>query len=277
MNDKNSACPVYDSDRNASPFIQELLELYRYRELIALFVSRNLKVRYKRSFLGVAWTMLNPLLMMAIMTLIFSTLFRFTLPNYPVYVLSGFIFWTFFSQTTSFAMSELVWGGALLTRIYVPRGVFAATALGTCMVNLLLSLVPLFGIMLVMGAPFKATLLFLPVGLLLLAMFSLGIGLFLSTLAVFFVDVLEMYQVVLMAWMYFTPIIYPLDIIPAAYQWVFLLNPMYYFLEVFRLPLYEGRLPSLEILGLTAIMAIAALLVGWWVFTRKVDEFAYRV
>jgi ABC-type polysaccharide/polyol phosphate export permease len=221
--------------------------------------------------------MLNPLMMMTVMTLVFSNIFRMELEHYAVYILSALVFWNFFAQTTSSAMNELVWGGSLLTRIYVPRSIFAFTALGTGLVNIFLSLVPLLLIMLVTGAPLRLSLFFLPFSILIIAMFSLGMGLFLSALGVYFVDVLEMYQIVLTAWMYLTPIIYPLDIIPVNYQWAFRLNPLYYLLEVFRQPIYAGKLPDLHILTVACVLSFLMLLSGWWFFTRKADEFAYRV
>ncbi len=234
--------PVYDSARLQAPVLAELREIFQYRELLAKLVSRNIKTRYKRSVLGIAWTMLNPLMMMIVMTLVFSSIFRTNLEHYPVYLLSGLVFWNFFAQTTSSAMNELVWGGSLMTRIYLPRSIFAFTALGTGLVNMVLSLFPLLLIMLITGAPIRLSLFYLPSAIILMAMFALGVGLFLSTLGVYFTDVLEMYQIVLMAWMYFTPIIYPMEIIPAGYAWVFRLNPLYHLLEVFRQPICIGQI-----------------------------------
>jgi ABC-2 type transport system permease protein len=267
----------YDSGRRRLPIIDELIEVIHYRELLRELIARNIKIRYKRSVLGIAWTMLNPMMMMIVMVLVFANLFRTNVEHYSVYVLSGITFWTFFSQSTLAAMNELIWGGNLLTRIYIPRSIFALTAVGTGLVNIFLSLIPLFLIMLVTGAPLKPSLLFLPIPIFVTAMFALGVGLFLSTLAVYFVDVLEMYQIVLMAWMYLTPIIYPLDIVPQQYHWAFKLNPAYYLLEFFRLPIYPGRLPDLKVTLIALIISCLALLIGWWTFTRKADEFAYRV
>ena len=120
--------PVYDSANRPHPFWEELREIWRYRNLATQFVGRDIKTRYKRSFLGMAWTMLNPLLMMIVLTLVFSHLFRFELPRYPVYLLSALVLWNFFAQSTTAAMSQLVWGGALLTRIYMPRTIFAISS-----------------------------------------------------------------------------------------------------------------------------------------------------
>ena len=274
---RSEEVPVYDSASHQAPILDELKEIIHYRELLGKMVSRNIKTRYKRSVLGIAWTMLNPLMMMLILTMVFSSIFRVNLEHYPIYVLSGLVCWNFFAQTTASAMNELVWGGSLLTRIYVPRSIFAFTALGTGLVNVVLSMVPLLVIMLVTGAPLGLSLLFVPVSILIVAMFALGVGLFLSALAVYFVDVVEMYQVFLMAWFYFTPLVYPVQIIPAHYTWAFLLNPLYYMVEVFRQPIFLGRLPDLQTLTVACLLSLFTVLFGWWFFTRKADEFAYRV
>jgi ABC-type polysaccharide/polyol phosphate export permease len=175
------------------------------------------------------------------------------------------------------AMSSLVWGGGLLQRIYIPRASFGLAAVGTGLVNLVLSLVPLFIVMAVVGVPLRITIVFLPVPLLLLACFTLGLGLAISTLAVYFPDVAEMYQIILTAWMYLTPIIYPETVIPAKYHLILQLNPMYYLIKLWRLPLYDGQWPSWGEVWPAAVLAIGTLLVGWFVFTSKSDEFAYRV
>ena len=141
-----------------------------------------------------------------------------------------------------------------------------------------MSFIPLILVMVVSGAPFPPTILFLHVSVLLFALFTLGIALLVSTLAVYFPDVAEMYQIALLAWMYLTPIIYPEEIVPEAYRWwMFNLNPMYHVVKLFRLPLYYGVWPSAPRLASATAVALAAVVVGWVVFTRKADEFGYRV
>jgi ABC-type polysaccharide/polyol phosphate export permease len=267
---------VYDSSERRAPLWDAGRDLWRYRDLLRQLIARNIKTRYKRSVLGILWTLLNPLLMMIVLTLVFSNVFRFNVVNYPVYAFCGLILWNFFAQTTTGAMSELMWGGSLMNRIYLPRAIFAVTALGTGLVNLMLSLIPLLLLMLVYGAPIRATILFLPIPILLTALFALGVALFLSTLSVYFSDVVEMYQIVLTAWMYLTPIIYPKEALPANYHWLLNFNPFYHLLEVFRAPLHGGALAGPKTLGAAALTAVASFLIGWWFFASKADEFAYR-
>jgi ABC-type polysaccharide/polyol phosphate export permease len=270
---------VYDSTRRGSAVFEELGEIVNYRHLIWQLIRRDILTRYKRSFLGVAWTMLNPLGMMLIWTIAFSQFFKAaSLPSYPSFVLNGLLAWTFFSQTTTAAMVNLVWGGGLLNRIYMPRVSFAMAAIGTGLVNISLSLVPLVVVMLVTGLPIHWTIIFTPISLLILCAFSLGVGLLISTLAVFFPDITEMYQILMTAWMFLTPIMYPEEILPQAYRALITnLNPMYHMVKLFRIPIYFGRLPSLMELLVPLAIATIALVLGWVVFTRKSDEFAYRI
>ncbi len=268
--------PIYDSAQRVPHALQELQEAVGHRHLIFQLVRRDILTRYKRSFLGVAWTMLNPLGIMLVLSFVFSHFFGST-RSYPAFILTGLMAWNFFAQSTTGAMSSLVWGGGLLQRIYIPRASFGISAIGSGIVNLVLSFVPLVIVMAVTGVPVKISAAFLPVSLLLLACFTLGLGLAISTLAIYFPDVAEMYQIILMAWMYLTPVIYPETSLPAKYQWVLHLNPMYYLVRLWRLPLYDGLWPTWTEFWPAAAVAIGMLLVGWFFFTSKSDEFAYRV
>jgi len=273
----NTAKPVYDSASYRVSAISELKELGNYRYLLGQLIRRDILTRYKRSVLGVAWTMLNPLGTMLILTFVFSNFFKSAIPHYPVYILSGLLVWNFFSQGTNASISGLVWGGSLLKRIYIPSTVFGVSAIGTALVNLILSFVPLVIVMLIDGAPFYWSMLFLPISILLLTAFTLGLGLFISSMAVFFPDVAEMYQVLLTAWMYLTPIIYPEDLISAKWLPYYKINPMYWMVKMFRLPVFEGRLPNLQEFLPALAWAVGMLVVGWVYFTSKSEEYAYRV
>ena len=268
---------VYDSGIRRSKAVEELIEAYRYRHLIFQLVRRDVLTRYKRSILGVAWTMLNPLGMMLVLTVAFSQLFGGT-RAYPAYVITGLVAWNFFAQTTNAAMNQMVWGGGLLSRIYFPRTVFVLSSIGTGLVNLLLSMVPLVIVLIITGTPIRMAVIFLPVAIIALAAFSLGVGLLISTWAIYYYDVAEMYQIVLTAWMYLTPIIYPESIIPEPLRiWLFTLNPMYHLVGLIRSSLYAGEFPEISQIAVALGIAILTLVSGWIVFTRKSDEFAYRV
>jgi ABC-2 type transport system permease protein len=266
----------YDSSKRGFLAVEELRGVIKYRELIYLLVRRDVISRYKRSVFGFAWTMLNPLGTMLILTFVFSKLFH-SINGYPVYLLSGLIAWIFFSQTTTASLSQNVWGGSLLHKIYLPRTAFTVSAIGTGVVNLILSLVPLFLILLITRFPIRPSILFLPVAILILAFFALGIGLLFSTLALYFPDVVEMYQIAITAWMYLTPIIYPVDILSESYRHIMLsLNPMYYFVTIFRQPIYDGILPNASMLITAILVSLLTFILGWVVFTWKANDFTYH-
>jgi ABC-type polysaccharide/polyol phosphate export permease len=267
--------PVYDSGARHSRLIEEFRGLVRRRDLLILLVQRNVKTRYKRSFLGVAWSLMNPLLNTAVLTFVLSTVFRSAVHAYAPYVLAGLICWTFLSQTTTYSISMLVWGSGLLHRVHLPRSVFAVAAVGTGLLNLGLSLLPLVLLMAMLGLPFRLSLGFLPVAIVLLALFTLGLALFVSTLAVFFTDVVEIYQTLLQAWFFLTPVFYPREALPAGYAVYLYLNPMTHLIDLFRIPILTGAMPGAGTIAAATISAITMFLVGSWVFARRADQFLY--
>ena len=259
--------------------MKELLAVFRYRDLVAALVVRDLKVRYRRSALGFLWTMLQPLLMMLVLQMVFSSIFRFRMEygNYAVYALAGLLFWNFFSQSITASMNSLRGNAQLLRKVPVPMAVFPLSTVVSGVVNLLLALLPLLVILIATGHPLRPALLFLPVAILLAGLFTLGAGLLLSPLAVLFSDTVEMVGVLLSAVMYLTPIIYPKNIVPESFQWVVRFNPLRSILETFRDPIYQGEIPPLSHLGVTLLIAIAALAFGAWVFRRSADRIPFYV
>jgi len=253
-----------------------MLQAWRYRDLILYLVRRDVTTRYKRSVLGVAWTMLNPLGMMIILSIVFSHIFHVTIKGYPAYVLSGLMAWNFFAQVSTAIVNSLVWGGDLFRRIYVPRSAFAISSIGTGLVNLALSLVPLLLVMATLGIWPKPTIVLVPLAMLFLSLFTLGIGLLIATIGIYFVDVVEMYAIVLMGWMYLTPVIYPMSALPNSLQFWLLFNPMVHIVNVFRMLVFDGIFPSVYTWIAALLASFGTFLVGWFLFTRKVDEFAYR-
>jgi ABC-type polysaccharide/polyol phosphate export permease len=267
----------YDSSIIRSPALRELSELWHYRDLLKLLIANSIKTRYKRSVLGVVWSLLNPLLNTLVISIALSFFLRFEVKNYVVYLLIGLIFWNFFAQTTVQGMNTLIWGSGLIKRIYIPRTIFAVSGLGNGLVNLLLSLVPLALIMLAMRQPFTLVLFFLPLPILLMAMFTLGIALLISALAVFFVDVVDIYNVSLSALFYLTPVIYPISIVPEKYAQILKWNPLNIMLDMFRSIIYYGEIPSVSRLAFTSVISLVTLGLGWLLFTKKVDELAYHI
>jgi len=279
MQSKATTSFTYDTAVLSNPAVEELHEIWNYRNLIYQLTRRDILTRYKRSVLGIAWTMLNPLGMMLVLTIAFSAVFRFeTQYGYAAYVLSGLLMWNFFSQTTTASMVNLVWGGGLLHRIYVPRTSFALAAILTGAVNFIFSMIPLVLVMLITHVPLSFTILLFPIPVIFLAAFALGVGLLISTFAVYFPDVSEMYAIGVLGWMYVTPIIYPENILPEAYRfWITHLNPMYYLVTLFRDLVYLGSLPPIGDFLIAGMIGLVTLVAGWIVFTRKAGEFSYRI
>lgn len=267
---------VYDSTALRIPFIHELSELLRYRFLLWNLVLRDLKVRYKRSFLGFLWAMVNPLLTMAVLLAVFVRLFRFDVDNYPIYILSGLLLWNLFARGTSVAMRSVIDNSGIRNKIYVPASVFVAAAIGSALVNLLFAIVPLLLLAILTGVRPNLAWLYLPVPILQTTLFAFGVGVLIAALAVFFADMLDIYEVLLSAFFYLIPIIYPISVLPEPLMRLEQFNPMFHFIDGFRAPLLEGRLPDASGILVGSLAALAVTVVGWSLFTRLMDQFAYR-
>lgn len=252
---------------------EELRDLTRHAALLYELVHRDLTVRYKRSLLGFFWTMLHPLLLMLIFVMVFANFFHDRTPHYETYFLSAYIAWNFFAQTTINAMASVAWNGPLMKRVRVPPSIFTLATVLSGLVNVGLSLLVLFPIMFVVGAPLHASLWFLPISLLLVGIFSLGASLALTAISIFFGDVREMVQAGMPALLYLTPIIYPLSIVPERFRWVIKLNPLVYIVEIVRDPIYYGIIPSHMTLLVATIISLGSLTIGWMIFRHLAPRF----
>jgi lipopolysaccharide transport system permease protein len=257
--------------------IELIRDTYRYRELIWALAIKELKIRYKRSVLGFMWALLNPALLMVVMTLVFSTIMRLNIPHYAIFLLSVLLPWTFFSQALSYSVESIVGNGDLIKKVAIPKLVFPMSALVSNLINLLLSLIPLAILVPVLRHPFYWTWIYLPVPLLALALFTLGASFFFAVANVFYRDVAHILQIVLSAWFYVTPIIYPLDLIPAGYRWIFKCNPIIYVINGFRLSVYYGQLPKAPSIIASFVCGLISLVIGYSIFRRYQDTFVFYV
>ena len=264
----------YDSAARPPRAIEELLELRAYGALIRALVERNVKVRYKRSALGFVWTMMNPMLMLVALSFVFTRAFAAYTPAYPAYLFPGLLLWNFFAQTTTLAGEEIAVGGELWRRVRFPKSALAISTLLTGAVNLVLALVPLIAVLALLGRPLGVALLTLPLTLLLASLFALGVSLILSTAALYFPDVMPAWGMLLPALMFTAPIVYPAALLPARLQALLRFNPITLYVDAFRAPLYDNRVPG----GFAAmsIIALIALAAGWLLFTRSADDIPYR-
>lgn len=258
--------------------MSELLrETYRYRELIWALAMKELKIRYKRSVLGFLWALLNPMLLMLVLSVVFSTIMRINIPHYPIFLLSVLLPWTFFSQSLSYAVESIVGNADLIKKVRVAKLVFPVAAVISNLINLLLSLIPLALIVLLMRHPFHVTWMYLPVPLLALTIFTLGATFFFATANVYYRDVAHILQILLQAWFYVTPIIFAIDFFPARYQWIFKLNPIQFVLNGFRLSVYYGMLPTAQSIAVSFVCGFAALFIGFSIFRRHQNDFVFYV
>ena len=248
-------------------------DLYRYKNLIYELVIRDIRKKYRRSVLGVVWSMLNPLFMMLITAIVFSNLFRFDIQNFAVYLLTGQIIFTFYAEATNFAMGSILDNSSLLKKIYVPKYLFPLSRVISSLVNLIFTIPAMLAVMLYTGEKISVQLIWICIPLILLFLFCLGIGLLLATCAVFFRDIFHLYGVLLTVVNYATPIFYPEKIVPSQYIFIIQLNPLYYFFEAFRMSVYEGVLPSLSILLYCILIAGIVFILGCFVFKKYQNNF----
>jgi len=251
----------------------ELRDLFAHANLIRELVHRDLTVRYKRSLFGFFWTMLHPLLLMLIFVAVFAGLFRFEAPHYETYFLSAYVAWNFFSQTTINAMTSVAWNGLLMKRVRVPTSIFTVSTVASGLVNVGLSMIMLLVVMVIVGAPLHRTLLFVPVSLFIVGLFTFGVSLALTAISIFFADVREMVQAAMPALLYLAPVIYPVSIVPDRYRWFIKLNPLTYIVEIVRAPIYYGILPAPRTFAVATLVALGSVAIGWIVFGRLAPRF----
>lgn len=245
----------------------------KYRGLISQLVERDLKVKYRRSVLGYLWSLLNPLFMMLVITTVFSTIFRFQIPHFPVYLLTGSILFNFFSEASSSAMGSIVSGGALIKKVYIPKYIFPLSRSFSSFVQLLFSLAAILIVLVIERVTVTWAILLFPLPLLYTLIFSIGAGLFLSVCMVFFRDTVHLYGVVLTAWSYLTPIFYPEEILPQALRTLLKLNPLHHFIAMFRQVVLYGQLPTLKENLICLCISLFTLIVGIVFFRKHQDKF----
>ena len=268
---------VYYFLRKGSFMTKALGSVKKYGFLLGQLVARDFKTRYKRSVLGVLWSMLSPLLTMAVQYVVFVNLFRWDIENYAVYLLIGTVAFNFFSEATQSALTAITGSASLITKVYIPAYVFPVSKVISALINLAFSTLALYVIILIQGVPLNFCHLLIPVLYLLLVCFSLGIGMILASLMVYFRDMQFLYGVVITLWMYLTPLFYPVSIIPEKLFVFYKLNPMYQYVTFFRTLVLEARVPSLEGWLFSVGYAVGFLLIGTLVFRALKKKFILYV
>jgi lipopolysaccharide transport system permease protein len=251
-----------------------ITELVQYRELIRNLVARDLKVRYRNSFLGFAWCLLNPLLMMAVFTVVFTVLMKSNIPNFPVFILIGLLAWNLNTTSVMGAVNSIVGNSGLVMKVYFPREILPVSVVLSNTVNFLLALIVLFAMIFVFGINLSASILFLPIILIVQLTFSLGLALFLSALTVFYRDVGIIMETLILAWFFLTPVFYRMeDLIPQYARLMYIANPMASIISAYRDVLYHGGMPGLDFLSRTFATSLVILIGGYWFFRRTSKRF----
>ncbi|MCI8294360.1 MAG: ABC transporter permease [Lachnospiraceae bacterium] len=245
-----------------------------YMPLLEQLVIKDIKLKYRRSFLGYLWSVLNPLMIMGIMMLIFSNMFRFDIDNYPVYLIIGQTIFNFVSESTNQAMWSITGNAALMKKTYVPKYIFTLSRITSGFINMLFALGAMLIVFLICRVRFTLNMLFIPAILLQVYVFALGLGLFLAQGTVFFRDIQYIYSAFQTAWMYATPIFYPIDQLPFKLMWLIKhFNPLYAYITQFRTIVLEGTFPDGRLILYGTCMSAAMLGIGSWAFMKTQDKF----
>lgn len=251
----------------------QLNNFNKYKGLLKQLVSRDLKTRYRRSFFGYLWTILNPLGMMVILTIVFSSVFRQGIENFPVYLMCGQLIFNFFSEASTSAMGGVLDNSSLISKVYVPKYLFPLARVCSSGVNLVFSLGALLIVILVTGFKLSWTALLMVFPILYVTIFAFGIGMILCTVVVFFRDMKHLYGVLVTAWMYLTPVFYPLSMLPDQVKAIVEKNPMTIFVQMFRDVVMYDKVPTLQAHLECIIISLVAVVLGMCIFKKNQNKF----
>lgn len=254
--------------------IRQIVEMYRkYGFLLSQLVERDFKTKYRRSVLGILWSLLNPLMIMIVQYMVFSTLFRFDVPNYSVYLLSGIVMFNYMAEATSQAMTCIIQNASLINKVYIPKYIYPFSRVLSCGVNFLFSLLALYIVIIATGMSVTFPHIAILYGIVCLFVFICGVSFLLASMMVFFRDTQFLYSIVLTIWTYLTPIFYPESILPPAMLTFMKFNPMYHFIRFIRFIILEGGIPDPKAWLYCAVFAIISLITGITVFKRTQNKF----
>ena len=254
--------------------MKSIIEIYNYREMLFNLVKKDLRTRYKGSFLGFLWTLLNPLLQLAVYSIIFSMVMRVDIENYPVYLFVGLIPWIFFSAAISNSMVCIISNKEMIKKIYFPRIIIPISVVSSAWISMLFSMIIVILALIVFKVGISWHILLLPIPVLIEYIMILGFSLLLSSLNVFFRDLEHIFSIIIMAWFYMTPIVYTIDMIPDQYLYIFRLNPMVDLIQMYREILFYHQMPGLNNIGALLVISIFILSIRGFVFSKVQKRFA---
>lgn len=256
--------------------MNSLKSLWQHRELLRNMVEREIKARYKQSILGYGWVILNPFFQMLVMTFVFSIIIK--IPTwgipYPIFLYAGLLPWTFFVNSISSSTNSLVSAGSLITKVYFPREIFPIATTIAKIIDLILASTVFALFMIIFQQPVTWAILWILPIFIVQFFFTLGISFLTSAFNLFYRDIQYLMTLILMLWMYVTPVIYPVDIVPARFRFVFALNPMSVLINAYRQSILGGTAPNLTHLGIAAGVSGIIFLLGYIIFKRLEPIFA---
>ncbi len=240
-----------------------------FTNAVVSLAIKTLKVRYKNSLIGIFWSMLNPLLFLLILYIVFSKIADTeNMGNYALYALSGLIFWNFISASILQVLTSFIDNGDLLKSVNLHPIAFPLAAMLAAIFNLLLSFIPFFGILYFLGYQIDISIISVVPFILITSVFITGLGMFLGTVNVFFRDIQLLWTTIMPAFFYFTPIAYPVSLIPDQFRWLIKLNPFYYFIEAVHQIFHQSQFPDFKIVAMMLALAIGCFSLGYFVFAK---------
>mgnify|MGYP000990501529 CR=1 FL=1 len=275
MVDNREAKVVYDSALLTNPFVDEIRNLIDTRFILRRMIYTDFKIRYRRSFLGVLWSLLNPFLNMLVFVIVFSNLFRSQISHYPLYLLTGNMVFSFFSASTSGAMRQVISNSSMIRRVFLPKTIYVLALIGNNAINLFLTVIIIIPMLYFEKIEVTSAILFIFPAFLLVTGFIIGVSLILATVTAFLNDFSQLWSIILIFWTYLTPIFYPESIIPESYIHLYRMNPMYVFVRLFRDSVVYGSISSPDLWLKGFVFSFVTLVFGWWIFTRNSNNFAY--
>lgn len=262
---------------NLSLIVIRLKVLMKYSYLLFNLVKKDFTTKYRRSILGVLWSVLNPLLMALVISAVFSTIFRVQIENFTVYYLTGILIFNFMTEATSGSLTSILGAAGLIKKVYIPKYIFPLEKCLFALVNTLFALIATVILMPFLGVVLAPTVFLFWVPMIYVLVFSVGFGMLLSAANVFFRDIGHLYSVWITAWMYLTPVLYPAELIPDKVKWFISANPMYYYVRYFRDVMMYNTIPDFKTNVICGAFAIAFLLIGLITFKCTQDRFILYV
>jgi len=254
--------------------MEGLKELYNYREMLSNLVKKDLRTRYKGSVLGFLWTFINPLFQLIVYTVVFSVILKSDIPKYYIHLFVALVPWLFFASSLTSSASSIIGSKDLIKKIYFPRLIIPMAVVNGAFMNMLFTMIVVFAALIFSGIGISIYILFLPIIMILEYLLALGLAFIVSALNVYFRDLEHILGIITMAWMYSTPILYGIEMVPENFRPIFNLNPMTPIIEAFRSILYYKTMPDLSHMGMILVWSIGFIVAGYFIFQRLQKNFA---